>query len=1716
MDLFITHDLQTIEEPFDTSLDTYTVDSNDINTSITQVTQTQINQVNQITESLLNSEHDHLYQSVSDTSGQEILLNLLTNSLSIQQKELINKEWSKDYLNRLTSLPFESLKHEPALVINEESKIQKELAELSFREYKSCIYANTCSTEINSSLDNLNTRLSELISTIPTLENLCTSFSQQITQISQQRNKINVMMEQHDNLLEILEIPQLMDICVQNGYYSEAMDLSSHVSKLILKYSSIPLIQNIEKDVKQIMQLMLSKLITLLSQQIKLPSCLKVIGYLRRMEAFDEAELRLIFLLSRDTYLKSDERITLTATTALADYTIHILEQLTLILIEFTPLISDTSSLSSILTQLMYCGMSLGRVGVDFRHLITEYFETAVDRIISKMIFDGTQEFCDDLKQAIKNIDLPSRWMIVILLDYPPLAYLTNAYLSTFNALRLVAPVSLFYSLGEQISQSLLLISNLLRDYGNILIQNDHDITILLGFNATFSKSFVPFISRCFIEGVYGGMFGGIDQVEIIDNTKILENLKGFLPTPRIPSIVKTDIKTDDTKTDDIKIDDKKTDIETDIETDIKTNEKTIEKTIEKTNEKTDVMNIEDNNINTLGKEKKNEEIDLKSQENHTNELLSIEDEKTENIIDLQKLNMAATVMSSSVGVVDETEIVEYTEYTEVTEEVVFEDIEHLDAVKEVVEPVKIYNNETSVNIKNIEKVDELKLMTSIDAENIENNETAENNENNENNIEKNTENGLSTGLEQPEEYDVEPHHENISVSEELETKVESCSAHPAEPLTPPKSPTDEKDKKKSIPTSIKVPKPSTTPSKSSNIAKKTTTATTNGVNGAHPTRARRTSISKSNPPTLTKPPGARSSSTSRATTSALKQPNSPTLQKTPITHNKTNSTATPAKTSAPSKGPTKTTTSTKAINTTTKTTPSTLTPKPSSSVPLSRKVSSNSTSSNTSVASKKSHVATNTTKSPTSTTHKSKTSTSSSNTTKSVSPKSAPKQNGVGKASTAESDFKVKNEELTRQIEEKDNLLKSSQEELEILRAQLVKGQDSASESVEQQVQHLEELKKAHEEETLKMQIDRDEAILVKEAEIDLLSKEVKRLKEELKNLKKQEEEERKSLVVSIQEEHAKLIEQTKNSSAEEIAQLTEKVKNAEAIAEPLKAELEPLKVEVGTLKAEAETLKAELELQHANAIEQAKELSREQAINEFKTAQGGNVIAVETLKLKHLDEVAELKKTHSQELQDLKDAHEEEIENAKLELQTLLEKQHSANVANIEQMHYKESKSIRFNLESKYDAVLQEQAALKSQHSQAIEDLKNHHAQEIELLKSSADQELVQKFEAQIAELKLQHENQLKSLQVPNANSEQQCESEITELKEKYETAINDLKASHESQLSQLQGTNSVAGESFTKDIEELMVRHAKEINDLKASHAAELQQKIDPSVIDELKASHVKELEELQKTKDELVSEIDQINAYSKQSIHELRESHSQELQETITALDKEIKKKEQDHLEEINQLKSQRSNVESEAIEDLKLKHQNEKDTMLNQIASFKKQIKDYEEQLKEITENINLLTKDLETEKSSNESKIKEVTELYEEEIARMKATHDEEMEQKLHESSIKDNSSLESLHIAHKLKIAELEKVHAQVLEEKEELLKSKSMENRWLEEENDQQDAKIAEQNKEIEKFNIETQKHRLDLDELRKENELLKAENDQMLKLIHKLQAELVSHQL
>ncbi|GFY96731.1 conserved oligomeric Golgi complex component-related / COG complex component-like protein [Actinidia rufa] len=101
------------------------------------------------------------------------------------------------------------------------------------------------------------------------------------------------LLANHSTLLDLLEIPQLMDTCVRNGNYDEALDLEAFVCKLSTMHPKLPVIQALAAEVKQTTLSLLSQLLQKLRSNIQLPECLRIIGYLRRIGVFSEYEMRL-------------------------------------------------------------------------------------------------------------------------------------------------------------------------------------------------------------------------------------------------------------------------------------------------------------------------------------------------------------------------------------------------------------------------------------------------------------------------------------------------------------------------------------------------------------------------------------------------------------------------------------------------------------------------------------------------------------------------------------------------------------------------------------------------------------------------------------------------------------------------------------------------------------------------------------------------------------------------------------------------------------------------------------------------------------------------------------------------------------------------------------------------------------------------------------------------------------------------------------------------------------------------------------------------------------------------------------------------------------------------------------------------------------------------------------------------------------------------------
>ncbi|XP_028404258.1 conserved oligomeric Golgi complex subunit 8-like [Dendronephthya gigantea] len=446
--------------------------------------------------------------------------------LSAVFKDSIPDNWRDNpdftfYLSELSSSNLDRLVSEPERLSEERSQLLEQTQDLAFNNYKTFIKTADCSREIFQDFIHVETQVDSLLDALPSFIDKCKRFQDAGQEINSRRYSNSMILGRHTQLLEVLEIPQLMDTCVRNGYYEEALELSTFVKRLEKRFSNITVIKNIISDVFASSQLMLIQLLQQLRTNIQLPQCLRIIGYLRRLDVFSETELRMKFLQARDSWLSSvlsaiprDDPYHHISKTIEASR-VHLFDIIT----QYRAIFSDdepgilgddedssaNSSLfhawivqkisaflstlrddlkrgvgnrsDSLLGQCMYFGLSFSRVGADFRGLLAPLFQEASFSSFSSAMDVATQSFKETMNgyhpvsfsSTLTSTILgstPSKTKTsdenisppIVLLEHPPLASFTNAVLAALNDLRLCAPLGIAHSVKMCVENSLSLV----------------------------------------------------------------------------------------------------------------------------------------------------------------------------------------------------------------------------------------------------------------------------------------------------------------------------------------------------------------------------------------------------------------------------------------------------------------------------------------------------------------------------------------------------------------------------------------------------------------------------------------------------------------------------------------------------------------------------------------------------------------------------------------------------------------------------------------------------------------------------------------------------------------------------------------------------------------------------------------------------------------------------------------------------------------------------------------------------------------------------------------------------------------------------------------------------------------------------------------------------------------------------------------------------------
>jgi hypothetical protein len=396
--------------------------------------------------------------SASFATLSELLSQLAGNDLS--------QPVAQSYLKHLSALDLTSIRLEPSALASESSQLRIELTNLCHDQHSTFLTVHSTTRDLNLSLSSLDESLGNLLTALPDLESQCRAFAASTREIQLSRSRASLVLEQHDKLLDVLTIPQLIDTCSRNGHYTEALDLAAHATTLASRFPDIQVICDVAGEAEVCVRGIRATLLMALREPAKLPTLVKAVNLLRRMKALEEKELALAFLTGRVTslnaliaaieregadqfedtssYLKryidvfrehlyeivtqfsaiflervptegaqpSLVPIVESHNQLLGEIAHHIIEQLRSVLNSSLPHISDPSALNALLSQLSYCGSAFARIGLDFRPILPALFEQAVLAGVTRTLDQGATAFSQRIQHMQRSQKLPALWLV--------------------------------------------------------------------------------------------------------------------------------------------------------------------------------------------------------------------------------------------------------------------------------------------------------------------------------------------------------------------------------------------------------------------------------------------------------------------------------------------------------------------------------------------------------------------------------------------------------------------------------------------------------------------------------------------------------------------------------------------------------------------------------------------------------------------------------------------------------------------------------------------------------------------------------------------------------------------------------------------------------------------------------------------------------------------------------------------------------------------------------------------------------------------------------------------------------------------------------------------------------------------------------------------------------------------------------------------------------
>ncbi|KAK9854788.1 hypothetical protein WJX84_002798, partial [Apatococcus fuscideae] len=199
-----------------------------------------------------------------------------------------NEALEQAAFGELLSYSLERLSKEPELLKAERDQLSRHGQDAAIEHYQAFIKGAQCLQSLDSELKQVESSLQGMLSHLPQLGQAGQDFS---TEARAAVGRLSETKQIHDSqalLMELLEIPQLMDTCMRNGNHDDALALRSLLAKLAFLHSDVQVVEKLVEQGEAVAQAMLQQLLSRLRANVQLPECLRIVGHLRRLSVFSE------------------------------------------------------------------------------------------------------------------------------------------------------------------------------------------------------------------------------------------------------------------------------------------------------------------------------------------------------------------------------------------------------------------------------------------------------------------------------------------------------------------------------------------------------------------------------------------------------------------------------------------------------------------------------------------------------------------------------------------------------------------------------------------------------------------------------------------------------------------------------------------------------------------------------------------------------------------------------------------------------------------------------------------------------------------------------------------------------------------------------------------------------------------------------------------------------------------------------------------------------------------------------------------------------------------------------------------------------------------------------------------------------------------------------------------------------------------------------------